>query len=123
MIKVWMDSCFFVKLLLATFKKKDKLRILLNLNLDSTVSKVILLLYTETCITVLGNIYLCLGLGGTAPSPRGNATLSDGVIVPCGKATTLSKKQVYNLLYNEYIVYDEAQIKMKYLVRASISPS
>ncbi|CAD5224652.1 unnamed protein product [Bursaphelenchus okinawaensis] len=63
------------------------------------------------------------GLGGTAPNPEGMVTLPDGVKVPCGKAKTMSKSQDYHLLYNEYIVYNVNQVRMKYLVRATMTPS
>lgn len=62
----------------------------------------------------------CSGPGGTAPDPAGAVTLPDGVVVPCGKRRVLSKSQEFSLLYNEYIVYDVRQIRMRYLVRASI---
>jgi len=58
----------------------------------------------------------CKGLGGTGPDPSSTKTLPDGVQVPLGKPikTGVDKS---SLLYNEYIVYDTAQISMKYLVQ------
>ncbi|XP_067018725.1 poly [ADP-ribose] polymerase 1-like [Acropora muricata] len=56
------------------------------------------------------------GCGRTGPDPASDVTLKDGTVVPCGKGT---KTTVSNssLLYNEYIVYDVAQINIKYLLK------
>ncbi|KAJ3105435.1 Poly [ADP-ribose] polymerase 2 [Physocladia obscura] len=55
------------------------------------------------------------GMGRTIPDPAGSITLSDGVIVPCGKSTTSPGNK--SLQYNEFICYDIAQVKLKYLVK------
>ncbi|XP_044025621.1 poly [ADP-ribose] polymerase 1 isoform X1 [Siniperca chuatsi] len=55
------------------------------------------------------------GLGRTAPDPSAATTL-DGVQVPLGKGTHTNIDDT-SLLYNEYIVYDVAQINMKYLLK------
>ncbi|KAI6197693.1 Poly [ADP-ribose] polymerase [Aphelenchoides besseyi] len=60
------------------------------------------------------------GLGATIPNEKEFEKLSDGLIVPCGSVTKVNKKQQLSLLYNEYIVYNVDQIKMKYLVRTTI---
>ena len=54
-------------------------------------------------------------MGRTAPDPK-NSEKIDGVIVPIGpnQATNVSGS---HLQYNEYIVYDRSQIKIKYIVR------
>lgn len=56
------------------------------------------------------------GCGRTGPDPASDVKLKDGTVVPCGKGT---KTTVSNssLLYNEYIVYDVAQINIKYLLK------
>lgn len=56
------------------------------------------------------------GVGQTYPNPQGMFTRSDGVIIPSGTPVT---DQGINstLLYNEYIVYDAAQVKCQYLFR------
>ena len=59
------------------------------------------------------------GIGSTFPNPEETITTKEGVKVPCGKAITKNEKNL-SLLYNEYIVYDEAQIMMKYLVQVNI---
>ena len=56
------------------------------------------------------------GLGCNYPDPAHNVQLDNGVVVPLGK----EKKDSIpgsSLLYNEFIVYNTAQIKMKYLVK------
>lgn len=55
------------------------------------------------------------GLGRTAPDPAASVTL-DGVQVPLGKGAHTNIDDT-SLLYNEYIVYDVAQINMKYLLK------
>ncbi|XP_064467342.1 poly [ADP-ribose] polymerase 2-like isoform X2 [Ornithodoros turicata] len=60
-----------------------------------------------------------MGMGKNVPNPDEFKTMSDGVVVPCGRLVTLDKPDkgvAYSLLYNEYIVYDVSQIKMKYLI-------
>lgn len=56
------------------------------------------------------------GEGKTSPDPKTYITLENGCVVPCGKGKKDSKLDT-SLLYNEYIVYDTAQIKMKYLLK------
>ncbi|KAI6242060.1 Poly [ADP-ribose] polymerase [Aphelenchoides fujianensis] len=60
------------------------------------------------------------GLGATIPNEAQFETLEGGVVVPCGKGKTSDRKQQHSLLYNEYIVYDVNQIKIRYLVRTKI---
>uniref|UniRef100_A0A8C4HIV1 Poly [ADP-ribose] polymerase n=1 Tax=Dicentrarchus labrax TaxID=13489 RepID=A0A8C4HIV1_DICLA len=55
------------------------------------------------------------GLGRTAPDPSASVTL-DGVQVPLGKGAHTNIDDT-SLLYNEYIVYDVAQVNMKYLLK------
>ena len=58
------------------------------------------------------------GMGSTTPDPTANTTLTCGSVVPCGKMTA-SGVRGGSLLYDEFIVYDTAQIKMRYLVRVT----
>lgn len=54
------------------------------------------------------------GIGKTFPNPEYNEYTEDGVEVPLGiPITDLSVES--GLLYNEYIVYDEAQVNIKYI--------
>uniref|UniRef100_A0A7N8XN19 Poly [ADP-ribose] polymerase n=1 Tax=Mastacembelus armatus TaxID=205130 RepID=A0A7N8XN19_9TELE len=55
------------------------------------------------------------GLGRTAPDPSATMTL-DGVQVPLGKGVHTNIDDT-SLLYNEYIVYDVAQVNLKYLLK------
>nr|AAB35560.1 NAD+:protein(ADP-ribosyl)-transferase, ADPRT [Xenopus, Peptide Partial, 607 aa] [Xenopus] len=55
------------------------------------------------------------GLGRTAPDPSATVQL-DGVDVPLGKGTSANISDT-SLLYNEYIVYDIAQVNLKYLLK------
>merc|ERR1711936_514851 len=55
------------------------------------------------------------GVGKTAPDPAGVKEL-DGARVPSGCGVKDSKLKT-DLLYNEYIVYDVAQVQCKYLFR------
>jgi len=55
------------------------------------------------------------GLGSTHPDPSHAKTMANGTIVPCGSGVP-SGTDDSSLLYNEYIVYDVAQVNLKYLV-------
>lgn len=82
------------------------------------------------CEVALGNMKECLraenvklppgkhsawGMGTTQPDPAQNRTLDDGVIVPLG--TPVQHNVQSSLLYNEFIVYDIAQVNVKYLLQ------
>ena len=56
------------------------------------------------------------GIGRTAPDLSGFRTTPEGVDIPMGVATN-SYTGSSSLLYNEFIVYDEAQVKMCYLLK------
>ncbi|KAJ3017754.1 UNVERIFIED_CONTAM: Poly [ADP-ribose] polymerase 2 [Siphonaria sp. JEL0065] len=56
------------------------------------------------------------GLGRTKPNPAEYVTLSDGVVVPCGKGVRTDDGSAY-LEYNEFICYDVRQVRLKYLVK------
>ncbi|XP_070584140.1 poly [ADP-ribose] polymerase 1 [Erythrolamprus reginae] len=55
------------------------------------------------------------GLGKTAPDPKATVPL-DGADVPLGKGIPSGISNT-SLMYNEYIVYDIAQVKLKYLLK------
>lgn len=59
------------------------------------------------------------GLGSTAPKAESAVTLNDGVIVPMGpiESTNVVNPKGYTLNYNEYIVYDPKQVRMRYLIK------
>lgn len=56
------------------------------------------------------------GMGQSYPNPVESLILSDGVEVPLGRAVH-DLGMDSSLLYNEYIVYDVAQVKEKYLLK------
>lgn len=55
------------------------------------------------------------GMGRTAPDPNATVSLED-VQVPLGKGVHTNIDDT-SLLYNEYIVYDVAQVNLKYLLK------
>lgn len=59
------------------------------------------------------------GVGRTAPSPANEVKMEDGVVIPMGpgEPTALS----CTLLYNEFIVYDVAQVRIRYLLRTKFN--
>ncbi|RZC57610.1 hypothetical protein C5167_004914 [Papaver somniferum] len=56
------------------------------------------------------------GLGKKTPQKSEYMTWKNYVVVPCGKPVT-SNARTSELMYNEYIVYDTAQVKMQFLVK------
>ncbi|KAM3940241.1 poly [ADP-ribose] polymerase 2-like isoform 1-T1 [Leptodactylus fuscus] len=58
------------------------------------------------------------GLGRSIPDPQKKIT-HDGAVVPLGPLidTQLKNNNGYTLNYNEYIVYDNRQVRMKYLLQ------
>ncbi|KAH8234048.1 hypothetical protein KR032_007804 [Drosophila birchii] len=58
----------------------------------------------------------CFGRGVTMPNVKESQLRNDGVEIPLGKPITDSSLKS-SLLYNEYIVYDVAQVNVQYLFR------
>jgi len=56
------------------------------------------------------------GVGTTAPDPKGFVTMKDSVVVPCGVGKDMTLSEASTLLYNEFIVYDTSQIRIRYMV-------
>ncbi|KAJ4805650.1 Poly [ADP-ribose] polymerase [Rhynchospora pubera] len=56
------------------------------------------------------------GLGKTVPLESEFAKWRDEIVVPCGKPVPSTVK-TSELMYNEYIVYDTAQVKMQFLLK------
>ncbi|XP_063310870.1 poly [ADP-ribose] polymerase 2 isoform X2 [Pelobates fuscus] len=58
------------------------------------------------------------GMGRNIPDPK-NSIIHDGALVPLGPLvdTGLTNSAGYTLNYNEYIVYNPNQVRMKYLVQ------
>uniref|UniRef100_A0A8C8S3J5 Poly [ADP-ribose] polymerase n=1 Tax=Pelusios castaneus TaxID=367368 RepID=A0A8C8S3J5_9SAUR len=65
------------------------------------------------------------GVGRLAPDPA-NSVMLDGAVVPLGPAveTGVSNPHGYTLNYNEFVVYDPCQVRMRYLlqVRFNFTP-
>lgn len=88
--------------------------------------------YMLLCEVALGNIYertradyveklpkgkhSCKGVGKSEPDPKESIITEDGVEIPLGKGITDVERDS-TLLYNEYIVYDTAQVKFQYLFK------
>ncbi|KAK7474692.1 hypothetical protein BaRGS_00034057 [Batillaria attramentaria] len=60
------------------------------------------------------------GIGMTTPDPKGFYTTPDGVLIPMGPSTK-ADIAYSSLLYNEYIVYDVAQVNIKYLLKTKFN--
>eukprot|EP00250_Pteridium_aquilinum_P005423 c15513_g1_i1 orf=287-2428(+) len=60
------------------------------------------------------------GVGGTEPNPKEFKVLPDGLIVPMGKPVEKGRNGT-SLLYNEYIVYNVEQIRMRYLLQVKFN--
>ncbi|KAG9443824.1 hypothetical protein H6P81_015164 [Aristolochia fimbriata] len=60
------------------------------------------------------------GVGATAPDPLECHSLEDGVVVPLGKPKEQSGPKGA-LLYNEYIVYNAEQIRMRYVIQVNFN--
>lgn len=60
------------------------------------------------------NKHSTLGRGRTMPDPKDSYKREDGVEIPLGKPITDTNIKT-SLLYNEYIVYDVAQVNIQYL--------
>lgn len=71
----------------------------------------------KTIVSLPGNINSVMGLGKIMPDPTTSHTRNDGVIIPLGNRKTRTNPLIYKLHYNEYIVYDESQVKIEYLLK------
>lgn len=60
------------------------------------------------------------GLGGTWPNPKESYMRSDGVEIPLGRPVKDPSLRS-SLLYNEYIVYDIAQVNCQYLLKTKFN--
>ncbi|KAL8613854.1 hypothetical protein ACOMHN_032844 [Nucella lapillus] len=63
------------------------------------------------------------GCGSVAPDPSTYKTMPDGLVVPLGKGINsgVNNPKGYTLNYNEFIVYNTAQIRMKYLLKVQFN--
>lgn len=60
------------------------------------------------------------GIGMATPDPKGSFTTEDGVVIPMGK-NAKADISYSSLLYNEYIVYDVAQVNIKYMLKTKFN--
>ncbi|KAI6694691.1 hypothetical protein NL676_022401 [Syzygium grande] len=60
------------------------------------------------------------GVGATSPDPSEAQSLEDGIVVPLGRPKEQSNHKGA-LLYNEYIVYNVDQIRMRYVVQVNFN--
>ena len=58
-----------------------------------------------------------VGYGQTRPDPEHVHKMKDGVEVPYGPGVPAKLTKKSDLLYNEFIVYDVAQVKARYLIK------
>lgn len=71
----------------------------------------------EYIVQLPENYHSTFGKGRIGPDPRNTFTTPDGVIVRYGRAVYQTKPpEITQLRYNEYIVYNPAQVKTKYLL-------
>jgi hypothetical protein len=61
------------------------------------------------------------GLGRQAPEPSGNFITFDNMIIPLGEIITNQDQAArYRLSWNEYIVYDESQVRIRYIAHIKV---
>ncbi|KAI0225557.1 Poly [ADP-ribose] polymerase 2 [Lamellibrachia satsuma] len=63
------------------------------------------------------------GMGKIAPDPEKTYAMEDGTIVPLGKGgeTGVRNPNGFTLNYNEFVVYDTKQIRMRYLLKVKFN--
>ncbi|KHJ86030.1 Poly(ADP-ribose) polymerase catalytic domain protein, partial [Oesophagostomum dentatum] len=57
------------------------------------------------------------GLGKSEPDPKETIKSEEGYDIPLGKPVDANQGKDCSLLYNEYVVYDVNQIRLRYLVK------
>ncbi|OWA53684.1 Poly [ADP-ribose] polymerase 1 [Hypsibius exemplaris] len=74
-----------------------------------------------TCITRLPKGFDSVkGTGQDMPNPKEAVVTPDGIEIPLGHSVKSGVKNT-SLLYNEYIVYNEAQINLRYLLKVKFN--
>lgn len=68
-----------------------------------------------TAETLPPNVHSVKGVGKVVPDPKGFHLGDDGVLVPYGKPVRCHTQSLLN--YNEYVIYDPAQVNIRYLVK------
>lgn len=74
--------------------------------------------FTSEIPTLPKNCKSVKGLGQSGPNPKQNVILSNKAIMPVGEVIQYEydTKKYRTLQHNEYIVYDESQVRIRYLV-------
>lgn len=62
------------------------------------------------------NYHSTKGLGAYVPDPKQAVVRRDGVVIPLGPAINAVNRNAVGLNYNEYIVYNDSQVNIQYLV-------
>ncbi|XP_071548286.1 poly [ADP-ribose] polymerase 2-like [Panulirus ornatus] len=67
--------------------------------------------------------YSVKGCGKVAPVDTNFTALTDGTVVPMGPGlqTGINNPKGYTLMYNEYIVYDPAQVRTRFLLKVKFN--
>ncbi|CAL1532290.1 unnamed protein product [Lymnaea stagnalis] len=102
----------------ATKTKNTGLLLLCDVSLGTTNDK---LAADYTAAKLPKGKHSVKGVGRVAPDPKTYVTLPDGLTVPVGKGIDVGSATANTLNYNEFIVYDTRQIRMKYLVKVKFN--
>lgn len=87
------------------------------------------------CEVALGNSYKCVDIenieilpegthsvhGIGSSSPQSKEILDDGVIIPLGEPVQNDNNNQITMAYNEFVIYNEAQVKIKYLLKFKVN--
>lgn len=74
------------------------------------------------CLKLPKGKHSCKGVGKNKPDPAEDYTLSHGLKIPLGKSIVDENLESTELIYNEYIVYDPAQVKVQFLLKVKFLP-
>ena len=74
------------------------------------------LMQAKNIVKLPENMHSTKGVGKTFPDPTMTHETKSGLKIPLGKSMT-NNKLPSSLLYNEFIVYDVAQVNVKYLIK------
>lgn len=75
--------------------------------------------YAAENVKLPPNMHSAWGVGSTHPDPSQDRVLDCGTVVPLGKPVQNNER--CSLLYNEFIVYDVAQVNVKYLLQVNFN--
>lgn len=76
----------------------------------------------KTIVSLPQHVHSIMGLGRMIPEPSLAYTRKDGVTIPLGKPKKRLLSDLYPLYYNEFIVYNESQVKIQYLLKVFFRP-